>query len=458
MTIRKLWLLVLILMAVIAVSINAFILSALTDRYFTDYRAEDYQNHFDEILDYSTSALQAKELSINQMAMELETHLDDPITGIKLYDAQGKLIVDVHREDNTMGRSMMGRMMNYDESDSETDATDVTSKGSLIGQLNITRYSSLENSIVAHRFKSSLFINSLYSIAVVLVIALFIGIFISRKMSKDLTSTVKMAHDIAMGNEPSVLNTNISEIRTIQQSLESLKNRLKLKAKSRKVLIDELIHQTRTPLTVIKTHLEGFSDNIIEMTPEEISVCENQIDNITAIISNMSNLIDAEKDFDGINIEKFEISSLLKQITNGLKAQFEKKNIAFAFASDSKVTLNTDKYKLSQAVYNILTNAYKYTDEGGKVNLSYTQNNSSLSIQVKDNGVGIKQTDIEKIFDAYFRSNTTIGSQGEGLGLYIAKENIERLQGIIEVSSSPGNGSVFTITIPIGISDIIQSQ
>ena len=100
MTVRRLWLLVLVLVAVISVIINAVVLSSLTGKYFTDYRAESYENHLDEIIKYSKSALQEENLSVMQMAIELETHLDDPITHIKLYDAQGTLLVDVNEENH----------------------------------------------------------------------------------------------------------------------------------------------------------------------------------------------------------------------------------------------------------------------------------------------------------------------------------------------------------------------
>ncbi len=81
-------------------------------------------------------------------------------------------------------------------------------------------------SIVARRFKSSLFVNSLYSIAIVLIIALLIGIFISKKMSKDLTSTAKMAHDISIGEDTAVKKTSIDEIRTswIQDDIDNTAN------------------------------------------------------------------------------------------------------------------------------------------------------------------------------------------------------------------------------------------
>lgn len=459
MTVRRLWLLVLFLITVISVSINAIVLSSLTDKYFTEYRIENYENHFNEIVEYSKNALLEGNLSDKQMSVELETHLDDPIIHIKLYDAHGNLLVDVSEDIHMMGGGMMGMMRDqYADSDSEIDNVEIINNGEIIGQLNITRYSSFKNSIVARRFKASLFVNSLYSIAIGLIIALLIGIFISKKMGRDLTSTAKMAHDISIGVDTAIKETNIDEIRTIQQSLETLKNKLKLKSKGRKVLIDELVHQTRTPLTVLRTHLEGFSDKIIEMTPDEIKVCENQIENITAIISNMSNMIDAQKDFDVLNIEEFELIALLKQIYNGLKAQFDTKNIRLILQINQKVTLNTDKYKLSQIIYNILTNAYKYTQENGEVKLSYTHDNENLKLCIEDNGIGINNDDLTQIFDAYYQSNSSEVRQGEGLGLYLVKENLNKINGTINVTSKIKEGSKFTIVIPLITSDITHQK
>jgi len=94
MTIKKQWLLVLILIAIFSVLVNSFVLSILTNQYFKDYIKENYQAHFDQIVEYSTTTLKEKDFSVNQMKIELETHLVDPITRIKVYDRKGILIAN----------------------------------------------------------------------------------------------------------------------------------------------------------------------------------------------------------------------------------------------------------------------------------------------------------------------------------------------------------------------------
>jgi signal transduction histidine kinase len=452
MTIRKQWLIALISIAILSVSVNSLVLSTLTDKYFKGYVKENYEKHFEQIVDYISEMLESGNYSVSQMEIQLETHLVDPITRIKVYDKDNNLIIDVYNS-GMMGGGMNGRGMagmmrrNYDSGLEEVDHADITKGQVIIGQVNITKYSSAENSMDTWLFQTSLIENSLYSIGIVLIFSILIGTLISKRMSKDLIQTAEMAQNIDLGNETEVLHSKVKEINVIQQSLESLKTRLKIKQKSRKALIDEMIHQTRTPLTIMKTHLEGMEDGVIEMTPDEIRICEAQIENIASIISNMSGMIDAEKYDDSIKLEEFELNSLIQQIIGGLQMQFEKKKIELVFIEESKININTDKYKLSQAIYNILTNAYKYTDIGGKVIITCKAMATSIQITIEDNGPGIKKEEQAKIFDAYYRSSSFTDKEGEGIGLYVAKENIMKINGTLKVESELNEGSKFIISI-----------
>ncbi|MBH1939841.1 HAMP domain-containing histidine kinase [Mobilitalea sibirica] len=459
MTVKRQWLIVLILIAIISVIINTLVLSTLTNRYFKDYIKDNYNQHFNQIIEYLSNSLKIDSYSPRQISVDLETHLVDPITRIKVYDIDGNLISDVSADVRSyIGNSTMHGMMNHmmgrmmDSRFEEVDYSKITDNGRVIGQVNITKYSSAENSVAIWMFQSSLIKNSIISIGIVLTVAIVIGILVSRKMSRDLIHTSEIAQNLDIGEDIPVRYSKVKEINVIQQSLKSLQSRLKIRHKSRKTLIDELVHQTRTPLTILRTHLEGIEDGIIEFVPEEIKICENQIDNITAIITNMSNMIDAEKIENSLTIEEFELSQLIRQIMNGLKAQFEKKNIELKVNAKEKVMLKTDKYRLSQTVYNILTNAYKFTNSKGKVLVSYQINQDNIVLVIEDNGSGISKQDLDKIFNAYYKNEKSMGQSGDGLGLYIAKENMKSIHGTISVVSEINQGSRFVLSFPRVIS------
>ena len=162
----------------------------------------------------------------------------------------------------------------------------------------------------------------------------------------------------------------------------------------------------------------------------------------------MSYMIDAEKNIESVKIEEFEFNQLIKQIISGLKVQFEKKNINLLLLSSQKIYLETDKYKLSQSIYNILTNAYKFTEPQGKVSISYKKSGDKLFITIEDNGIGISSDDQKRVFDAYYRGHGTSSVSGEGIGLYVVKENLKKIEGIVSVDSEVGKGSQFSIQIP----------
>lgn len=457
MTIRKLLLSFFIGISILIISINTGILASLTSRYFSDYLDKNYQTHLNQIIKYTEKVINNKNTSFNQMAMELETHLNDPIIGIKLYSNSGDLLIDVNSNYHTKSQ-MTGKMTNHMmtfQSENVVESYKIIAQGKIQGTLSITKYSSLENSIISRMFKKTLIINSIFSLIIALVMTIFVGNFLSKKISKSIEETETLANDIQMGLDISTKKTFINEISRLQQRLYELNTRLKIKQKSRKGLIDQLMHQTGTPLTILKTHIEGIEDGFIEVNKKELSVWKNQVENLEAIISNIGGMIDANKEENRVNIEEFEINELINQIIVGLKPQFDKKNISLALLSKNKLYMKSDQYKLSQSIYNLLTNSCKYTPANGSVFIDYKEESGRLILNIKDSGLGISNFDKNKIFDAYYRSNEVFQVKGEGIGLFVVKENLGLLSGKITVESELGKGSDFIIDIPLVLEKIL---
>ena len=448
MTIRKQWLIVLTLTAVLAVSINSLLLSSLINRYFQTYAVENYNAHLSQIQELARNALVENSFSPKQLSVQFESHLDDPILSIRLYDARGRLIAAAENK-LPYGHDMMSNRMRerMSAAPEEVDSVEISDGEAVLGILNITRYCPINNSVVSNLFRFSLIRNSLISFVIVMLVLVAIGIFVSKKMSQELTNTAGLAIAIDVGDSTDIKLSKIKEIKIIQESLNALSSKLKIKQLGRKRLVDELVHQVRTPLTILKAHLEGLGDGMIELTPEEVNVCSEQVENVTSIVANMSMMLDANISPDAVKAENVEISSLFKQIVNGLKLQFDKKQINLHLLNQQKTYIMTDKYKLSQSVYNILTNAYKFTPAGGTVDISYSASPNGLEIVIKDSGIGIPSQEQENLFDAYYRGGNSGKTGGEGLGLFVAKENILKLNGDIRVDSQAGKGSVFTISI-----------
>ena len=450
MTIRKQWMLALVVSAALSVIVNSLVLNVRISRYFVDYSTENYNTHISQVVQFSTEALSSNDYSSDQLSMQLTSHLNDPITRIRLYRADGQLLSDVSASRPMMGMMRYGmaqRMMGT--TSEEIDTIDIKKNGTLLGKLMVTRYSSIGNSIASQQFLFSLVANSLLSFGIVFALTLLLGYFLSKRMSRELIQTAEQAVNIDLGQDTHYTKSHVPEIRTIQDSLETLQTRLKLKQTSRKQRVDELVHQTRTPLTILRTHLEGFQDGVIQFTPEEVKTCETQIENLSSIITNVSGLIDAEKEVGEVRSSTVEISALIRQIVAGLAAQFNQKSVELELVGHGKVSLQTDPYRVSQAIYNLLTNAYKFTPSGGRVAISYEAIGEELFVSVRDTGIGISHADQAKVFEAYYRGDNAVNTSGEGIGLYLAKENLQQIGGTIALDSALGAGSTFTLRIPL---------
>ncbi len=450
MTIRRQWLIVLTVTAILAVFINSVVLGSLVNQYFLNYNSKTYDYHVGQVQQLAASALQDNALTQQQLSVQLESHLDDPITSIKLYDAQGQLVASTEHMgsySSGMMHDMMGRMMQ--EHAEEVDSFDVTDGSTVIGVLHITRYSALNHSMASTMFQMSLLRNSLLSFFLVFCLLIVIGLWISKRLSRDLMNTSSQALSIDMGDRPACKPSNVKEIKIIQNSLDILQNRLKIKQMGRKRVVDEFVHQTRTPITILKTHLEGLEDGILTMSDDEIKVCQSQIESLSSIISNMSMLLDADRPTESVHAEEFDLHMLLVQILGGMKVQFEKKNISLRLLQQERMRITTDQYKVSQSIYNLLTNAYKFTKQDGEVTIAYERIDGVVLIRIKDTGVGIAEKDLPHLFDAYYRGESTENTPGDGIGLFVVKENIEQLGGTVTVSSDVHFGSEFTIAIPL---------
>lgn len=440
MTIKKQWLITLITVVIVTVFINTVLLTILINKNFNTYVSNIYKENVSKIIS-TIEESSKKDISNMQLEMNLKGHLDDPIVGIIIYDNYGREILSV-------GNTMMHHMMMMGSTREDVESYDVKDKSSDIGKVYIVKNASIDGSSTINIFKKTLVMNSLIVSAIVIFLAIIISLYMSKKTVDDLKKTEELAQNINLGNDTNIKLSSIKEIRFIQVSLQELSSKLKLKQKGRKKLIDEMIHQTRTPLTILKSHVEAYEDGILELNSSEFNILEEQIDNVTSIISNMSEMIEGEKDLEEIKIEKVNLNDLINQIGNGLKLQFKKKNIDFKIVENNNICINTDRYKLSQTIYNILTNSYKFTLEGGTVRLEIFKEDKNIKIIIEDTGIGIKKEDLKRIFEAYYRGVNTNKIKGEGIGLYVAYENIEAIKGKIEVESKCGIGTKFIIMLP----------
>lgn len=216
--------------------------------------------------------------------------------------------------------------------------------------------------------------------------------------------------------------------------------------------VSDASHELRTPLAVIqaKTDLLLRSPSAtIQEKILDVSTISTESRRLSKLVTNLLTLARSDSDQIEVKKEAFQLDELLKEILQHYEeiALYQEKAIRLEAAEP--MTFIADKERIHQLIVILLDNAMKYTNEGGEILLSCRQSHSSIYFKVKDNGIGIHEQDIPKIFDRFYQSDKArMAAEGTGLGLSIAKWIIEKHHGKTKVKSTLGKGTTIEITFP----------
>ncbi|ANP79794.1 two-component sensor histidine kinase [Bacillus sp. B25(2016b)] len=216
--------------------------------------------------------------------------------------------------------------------------------------------------------------------------------------------------------------------------------------------VSDASHELRTPLAVIQSKTDVLFQSpsaTIEEKAIDISTISKECRRLSKLVSNL--LLLARSDSNQIEMDKktFELDKLLKEIVAPYKeiASYQEKEMILKV--ERGVSFMGDRERIHQMMVILLDNAMKYTNEGGHIQIDCTQTSSSIRIQVKDDGIGVKEEDIPKLFDRFYQGDKARStSEGAGLGLSIANWIVEKHYGKISVESRWGNGTGFEVIFP----------
>ena len=209
-------------------------------------------------------------------------------------------------------------------------------------------------------------------------------------------------------------------------------------------------HDLRGPIASIRGLIEiaraSKSKEETEFCLEKISVSTLKLDGFIQDILDLSRNSRTE-----IALEPVDVKSMVMEVMDSLRYMDHGQRIKFAFNAPEKLVIQTDSLRLKIIMTNLIANAYKYQDnqkEDPLIEVSCSEDDRSFNFSIKDNGIGIRDDHKEKIFEMFFRG--TDKSVGTGLGLYVVKEIVEKLNGTINVNAALDHGSEFIVKIPNG--------
>ena len=284
-----------------------------------------------------------------------------------------------------------------------------------------------------------------------IVFAAIAGIILAGKISVPVKAATRAAKDIARGNYNNRINTDIctmelSELgNAVNHMAESLDNQEML----RRRLTSDVAHELRTPVANVSSNIEAIIEGVLEPTNERLSSCYNELERITGIITELEKLRQIEGENMILHIGHVDIYELAKEVKLIFENEMSKKNIRCDIIGEH-IDVCVDKDKMSQLLNNLISNAVKYTDNYGNIQITVIQENENVVITVKDNGCGIDDNDIPYIFERFYRTDKSRNRSTGGavIGLTITRAIVQLHGGTIHVESKKGVGSLFKVTIP----------
>lgn len=287
------------------------------------------------------------------------------------------------------------------------------------------------------------------------VIILAVAFFWARRLVLPFKKMTKSLEEIQAENEEDELMiSDYTETEAISDAFNEMLGRMRGIDNSRQEFVSNVSHELKTPLTSMKVladSLLGQEDVPVELYKEFMGDIAEEIERENKIINDLLSLVKMDKAAGELNISVVNINELLEMILKRLRPIAEKQNIELVLESFRPVSAEVDEVKLSLALNNLVENAIKYNKKDGWVHVSLNADHKYFFVRVEDSGVGIPEEYLEHIYERFFRVDKSHSREigGTGLGLAITRGAILLHRGAIRVYSKEGEGTTFTVRIPL---------
>ena len=225
-------------------------------------------------------------------------------------------------------------------------------------------------------------------------------------------------------------------------------------AQNKADFVSNVSHEIRTPLALISMFAETLEMGRVkseEKKQEYYGIISKETHRLSGIVNKILNFSQTEANKKTLNIESISLNKSIQDVLTTYDFHLKNKGFEYSFEKTDELFVKADKEAFVEIIINLIDNAIKYSEDKKRIEISTGLENTYGYVAVKDQGIGISSMDQKHIFDKFYRvsSGDLAKSKGTGLGLSLVKQLIEAQQGKITVSSSPGNGSLFTLYFPL---------
>jgi two-component system sensor histidine kinase BaeS len=295
-------------------------------------------------------------------------------------------------------------------------------------------------------------LSELLSLAFLIGIALTgtLAWYLSRRITRPVLALSRAADDVAQGHYDVVVPKvpGGGEVGHLAERFGEMAARLKEAEELERNFLMSVSHELRTPLTAIRGHVAALREGLVEdedLREHSLETVEGEAARLERLVGDILDLAKLGARRFTVLHEEVDMEQLVDRAYSTFADEARRRSIDYHREIDAAPTITSDGDRLLQIISNLLSNAFRWTPDGGRIDVELAQRNGVVSVAVEDNGPGIDPSDQERIFRPFHSSD---GLTGTGLGLAIARELSAALGGRLEVESEPGKGSRFELVLP----------
>ena len=292
-----------------------------------------------------------------------------------------------------------------------------------------------------------------YSLLGTALLALTLGLLLSRYLTRPIRELTVATRAVAMGDLGQVVPIRSKdELGELAISFNSMNENLARSRNLRRQMTADIAHELRTPISIILGHAEGIHDGVLPLSMETVEIIRDEAGRLEGLVEDLRTLSRADAGELPLDLQAVSPSKLLSEVHTMYMLRAGQKNITLELGIvDGLPEINIDFGRMIQVLSNLLDNAIRYTPENGRVILSAQKVDNALEIHVQDSGSGLDADEAEHIFDRFYRADTSRQRDegGSGLGLAISKSIVEGHGGMIFAESFPGMGLTVIIHLQL---------
>lgn len=374
---------------------------------------------------------------------------------LKVHDINGEVVWDAENHDMEHCQQIMQeieeRMQKLSGGKGQFVAHtyDLEINGVTVGKAEITYYTPYYYNEYAFKFVDSLNIILLVIGIGAVASAVLVGILFAKKITRPIVKVTEVADEISEGNYSvrAEGKTGTYELKELSYAINNMAEQIEKQEALRKQLTSDVAHELRTPITSLSTQLEMILDGVFKPTKKRMQEIFDEVNRLSSLVADLEKLQQIENTV--LEREEIDLLEVSKNIESVFDGEMKKHGISCTVSGDS-VKVSADERKIQQVITNLLSNAIKYSHKGGTVEINVKEGGEYAILTVKDNGIGISEEDKKLIFERFYRTDKSRNRKtgGVGIGLTIVNAIVKAHGGKIEVESTEGEGSIFTVYLP----------